>query len=1638
MFMKKFFLLFSLLLTAIGISAQTISMTTANGTLSGSTWTSNAASGVAGVTVSTTNTSAMEANGDYYFLTPKSSTTAYTYTITAPSGYKLTGYSITFINNRTGNYYVYLNTSATAPTNSKYDYRAKKTDSATATVTGNTTNSLQFTVKNGNSNVNQRLLPTAFTITVEKIGSADVAWSASSASAATDAASNTYPTISNPNGLSLTYSSSDENVATVKTYTGEISLAGPGTTDITASWEQQTVGGTEYPAGSVSYELNVTGPYTPSLSWSAEAAKVRSTDVSALPTLINADGFVVTYSSSKPAVATIDATGAITMLASGKTIITASAAAQTVGSKPFVAKNVSYELTVLKLDDTTVAESTVGSLYPTLDSWDYVKVLEVFYKANKAGRYYPTDAEWEAAGYSPEDIAFMRSHVRQRQRITSNGNDRNIADASYWKADRQFYAHFSTNSGHGTQGYPSASFADENFSMWNYVDLFDNFQHSIGHVSGAWVDAAHKNGTSILGGGLLIEGTGQQESFVEGVRAKDETEPSGFKYVRAMVSMLMYLGQDGYHLTSWFDWNHDDADQRAYMKALYDEAAARGFADKFRLGLHAMNVSYTADNKYAEWGTKGDGYISDVALHWQEVTGKGQVFSSNIGAAQEEFKAQVGDEYANRIFATGNFSTWAQPWGVFKNNTAGIALWGERAANRFWSNSTGNSAEGLLDNYLLLQERAFSGTNRNPNNMPAVTEDGTASWGNQLEGFHGLANFLAERSTVIGNLPFQTNFQLGNGQFYNYKGKKAGGEWYNMASQDVVPTYRWLVVNDASAGTKVTNTSIVPRFSFSDAYMGGSMLKITGAGTTAGDIVLYKSQLTASKGNVIAKVAVKTPDAAGATNLQVKLQVNGAWKTFDVGSTNSTSWEEKTIALSGISAGAVIENIALRLTSVSPSTKLYVGKLEINDDIRTAPVNPKDLNVKIFNEKAGSMTVKAWWNVDKAPNEYGQLFNDDMNIDHFEVLFKPYEKGEIIEVARTSQWAAFAPGLLIDAVDDPWIGVRAVSTDLKTYSDIVWTHVGHTQELPTSDYGYGYGDVILGSYGDGGSEDIHKKHFKMKSAWTENASVQDLDYDITSKDPDPYVGAAGAPALVPAVGQSIVIDITSYDYADDLCIKVNPGDVVDFHFTHDDYMTTGSLSYGLLSVFADWYGVGSFTEDPIYSVTTKRQKQLDSPYYVSGDETNNCERMFTFTVPTDAAPGKSRLRLCFNDAWSTQPTATAPLTKGVAFDFPIEVMDIAQEVGEAASQQGKDQGAAAQPDGLPGSALSTWGDLQDGGVYYLTTEDGTGKVQYLYNNGSGLATSAAVAKDDQADFVAGADYSYKFVAHKTDGNNFVFANGHGGYFDVATISDAFEGAVTVSDYNGAASAPVFNFASAGQNDQLQVRTATYPNEVVIRPTSCANFDGQTDNIGVATWSAPFETILPEGLKAYTIDDAFDKSAQSYAAIVPVEATQGGVSIIPANVGVLLVSTDLVVPEEGLKFFMIPAASSGATDPSAVNLLNSFTTKDLDKGTNRLTAGGKYYILSSTDGTAATRKLYQLNTSKPENLIPNPNKAVLNANSLELSARGLRLVWDTTKTSVGKVVLSDDADAPAYDLQGRRVNGNYKGIIIRNGKKIVKF
>ena len=64
---------------------------------------------------------------------------------------------------------------------------------------------------------------------------------------------NTFPTLTNTNGVTVTYSSSNTNAATVDPASGEITLKAVGTTTITASF----AGNDQYKANSASYTLNV-------------------------------------------------------------------------------------------------------------------------------------------------------------------------------------------------------------------------------------------------------------------------------------------------------------------------------------------------------------------------------------------------------------------------------------------------------------------------------------------------------------------------------------------------------------------------------------------------------------------------------------------------------------------------------------------------------------------------------------------------------------------------------------------------------------------------------------------------------------------------------------------------------------------------------------------------------------------------------------------------------------------------------------------------------------------------------------------------------------------------------------------------------------------------------------------------------------------------------------------------------------------------------------------------------------------------------------------------------------------------------------------------------------------------------------
>lgn len=202
------------------------------------------------------------------------------FTVTAPKGKVLKSIVITFGSKDGSN-----DISASEGT---YDKNTKTWTPSTAP------NSVTFTI--GGSSGNRRIQKLAITYEGDGGGESNLlSFSASTASADLfKPADFKAPTLTKPDGMTVTYSSSDKAVATVDANTGVVTLVGVGTTIITAS----SVKTDTYAAGSASYTLNVTDS-TPISGLAGLRAKVTST--TAQQYTVNVTDAVVTYVNGKNA-----------------------------------------------------------------------------------------------------------------------------------------------------------------------------------------------------------------------------------------------------------------------------------------------------------------------------------------------------------------------------------------------------------------------------------------------------------------------------------------------------------------------------------------------------------------------------------------------------------------------------------------------------------------------------------------------------------------------------------------------------------------------------------------------------------------------------------------------------------------------------------------------------------------------------------------------------------------------------------------------------------------------------------------------------------------------------------------------------------------------------------------------------------------------------------------------------------------------------------------------------------------------------------------------------------------------------------------------------------------------------------------
>lgn len=201
-------------------------------------------------------------------------------------------------------------------------------------------------------------------------------------------------------------------------------------------------------------------------------------------------------------------------------------------------------------------------------------------------------------------------------------------------------------------------------------------------------------------------------------------------------------------------------------------------------------------------------------------------------------------------------------------------------------------------------------------------------------------------------------------------------------------------------------------------------------------------------------------------------------------------------------------------------------------------------------------------------------------------------------------------------------------------------------------------------------------------------------------------------------------------------------------------------------------------------------------------------------------------------------------------------------------------------------------------------------------------------------------------------------------------------------------------ATYGQND---ANAAWAIEEVTVLPV-------KVSAAGYATLYAPVALTLPAELKAYTV------TVNGESAML--NEIEGGV--IPANTGVVLEAAEgtynLTVAESdvtisGNDLLGTVAASYITADAYALGLVDGevgfyTATKNQQEGASWLNNGFKAYLPKT--GLAAT----------------------------------LRFNFGGNTTAIESVLIGADANAPIYDLSGRRVNNAVKGgIYIVNGKKV---
>ena len=195
---------------------------------------------------------------------------------------------------------------------------------------------------------------------------------------------------------------------------------------------------------------------------------------------------------------------------------------------------------------------------------------------------------------------------------------------------------------------------------------------------------------------------------------------------------------------------------------------------------------------------------------------------------------------------------------------------------------------------------------------------------------------------------------------------------------------------------------------------------------------------------------------------------------------------------------------------------------------------------------------------------------------------------------------------------------------------------------------------------------------------------------------------------------------------------------------------------------------------------------------------------------------------------------------------------------------------------------------------------------------------------------------------------------------------------------------------------------SYPNTIAFNTVS--DVEGVKS---IATFSAPFATVIPEGVTAYYVSTADNNKAT-------MKAITG--KAIPAKTGVILTS------QSGDAVTMVPATDETLATIENNKLGNSAgAEKTIAEGDNA------YILAGGANGTAFYKG--KANTTL------GMNKAYLTLDVV--GGEAISMNFGGNVTGINQIVNAEQNNAPVYDLTGRRVVRTVKGgLYIKGGNKFI--